>query len=99
MSLGSRTVTCARKPVDLTSVEFNVLELLLRHAGNCRHTRADCRSRAGPPVESAFDRSVDVHVSRVRKKLAALHGGEDLIKPIRGVGYFLGAEMPEKSKV
>ena len=33
MSLGSRTVTCAGKPVDLTSVEFNVLELLLRNAG------------------------------------------------------------------
>ena len=33
MSLATRTVTCAGQPVDLTSVEFNVLELLLRHAG------------------------------------------------------------------
>jgi DNA-binding response OmpR family regulator len=42
---------------------------------------------------------VDVHVSRVRKKLGALHGGDDLIRPIRGIGYFLGAETAEKSKV
>jgi DNA-binding response OmpR family regulator len=42
---------------------------------------------------------VDVHVSRVRKKLSALHGGDDMIRPIRGIGYFLAAEIPEKSKV
>jgi two-component system, OmpR family, response regulator CpxR len=98
MSLGSRTVTCAGAPVDLTSVEFNVLELLLRHAGNVVTREQIAEVALGRPL-NFLDRSVDVHVSRVRKKLAALHGGDDLIKPIRGIGYFLGAEMPEKSKV
>jgi DNA-binding response OmpR family regulator len=42
---------------------------------------------------------VDVHVSRLRKKLAGFPGTEDLIRPIRGVGYFLAATaVPEKTK-
>jgi two-component system response regulator CpxR len=98
MSLGSRTVTCSGKVVDLTSVEFNVLELLLRRAGTVVTREQIAEVALGRPL-SVFDRSVDVHVSRVRKKLGALQGGEDLIRPIRGIGYFLAAETPEKSKV
>jgi len=98
MSIGSRTVTCANNPVDLTSVEFNVLELLLRRAGNVV-TREQIAEAALGRSLNFFDRSVDVHVSRVRKKLGVLHGGDDLIRPIRGIGYFFAAETPEKSKV
>ncbi len=98
MSLGTRTVTCSGKPVDLTSVEFNVLELLLRHAGSVVTREQIAEVALGRPL-NAFDRSVDVHVSRLRKKLGVLHGGDDLIRPIRGIGYFLAAETPEKSKV
>ena len=98
MSIGSRTVTCNNKPLDLTSVEFNVLELLLRRAGSVV-TREQIAEAALGRSLNVFDRSVDVHVSRVRKKLSALHGGDDMIRPIRGIGYFLAAETPEKSKV
>ena len=98
MSMGSRTVTCSGKPVDLTSVEFNVLELLLRHAGSVVTREQIAEAALGRPL-NVFDRSVDVHVSRVRKKLGVLHGGDDLIRPIRGIGYFLAAETSEKSKV
>ena len=98
MSIGSRTVTCAASPVDLTSVEFNVLELLLRHAGNVVTREQIAEAALGRPL-NVFDRSVDVHVSRVRKKLGVFHGTDDLIRPIRGIGYFLAAETPEKSKV
>ena len=54
----------------------------------------------GRPL-NAFDRSVDVHVSRLRKKLSGCPVPVDeLIRPIRGVGYFLSAtETPEKTKV
>jgi DNA-binding response OmpR family regulator len=49
---------------------------------------------------NAFDRSVDVHVSRLRKKLSSCaDSAEELIRPIRGIGYFLAAEAPEKSRV
>ena len=98
MSLSSRAVTCAGTAVELTSVEFNVLELLLRHAGSVVTREQIAEVALGRPL-SAFDRSVDVHVSRVRKKLGAFHGTDELIRPIRGVGYFFTVETPEKSKV
>jgi two-component system response regulator CpxR len=98
MSLGSRGVICAGTAVDLTSVEFNVLELLLRHAGSVVTREQIAEAALGRPL-NFLDRSVDVHVSHVRRKLAACHGGDDLIRPIRGIGYFLAAEAAEKSRV
>lgn len=99
MSLSTRTVTCRANPIDLTSVEFNVLELLLRHAGNVVTREQIAEVALGRPL-NAFDRSVDVHVSRLRKKLATCaDSAEELIRPIRGIGYFLAAEAPEKSRV
>ncbi len=98
MSLGTRTVTCLNAPVDLTSVEFNVLELLLRNAGNVVTREQIAEVALGRPL-NIFDRSVDVHVSRLRKKLSTCHGTDDLIRPIRGTGYFLAAKTPEKSRV
>jgi len=100
MSLATRTVTCSNAPVDLTSVEFNVLELLLRHAGAVVTREQIAEVALGRPL-NAFDRSVDVHVSRLRKKLSGCpSANEELIRPIRGVGYFLAAaETPEKTNV
>ena len=97
LSLGTRNVTCGGKPVELTSVEFNVLELLLRNAGNVVTREQIAEVALGRPLNS-FDRSVDVHVSRLRKKLGSLPGNDDLIRPIRGIGYFLAAATPEKSR-
>src|SRR6202000_1974053 len=97
MSLATRTVTCAQTPIDLTSVEFNVLELLLRHAGSVVTREQIAEVALGRPL-NASDRSVDVHVSRLRKKLGSCADStEELIRPIRGIGYFLAAEAPEKS--
>ena len=97
MSLATRTVTCRDTAVDLTSVEFNVLELLLRNAGSVVTREQIAEVALGRPL-NAFDRSVDVHVSRLRKKLGGCPTAEDLIRPIRGVGYFLAAETSEKSR-
>jgi DNA-binding response OmpR family regulator len=97
MSLATRTVTCRELPVDLTSVEFNVLELLLRNAGSVVTREQIAEVALGRPL-NAFDRSVDVHVSRLRKKLGTCPETDELIRPIRGVGYFLAAETPEKSR-
>ncbi len=98
MSLGTRTVTCSNTPVDLTSVEFNVLELLLRHAGSVVTREQIAEVALGRPL-NIFDRSVDVHVSRLRKKLSTCPGTDELIRPIRGTGYFLAARTPEKSTI
>ncbi|NND67945.1 MAG: response regulator transcription factor [Halioglobus sp.] len=69
----------------LTSAEFNVLQVLLAQAGQVVDKDTLCRDALGRPL-TAYDRSIDVHVSKIRKKLAA-QGGEDLIVSVRGVGY------------
>jgi two-component system response regulator CpxR len=97
MSMATRTVTCAGQPVDVTSVEFNVLELLLRNAGSVV-TREQIAEVALGRQLNPFDRSVDVHVSRLRKKLGSLAGTDDLIRPIRGIGYFMPASTAERSR-
>jgi two-component system response regulator CpxR len=81
----TRTVLREGKPVDLTSVEFSLLEVLLREAG-----RVVPRERLVNAVLSRkfspFDRSIDMHVSKVRKKLGDTESDEH-IKTVRGVGY------------
>jgi two-component system, OmpR family, response regulator CpxR len=82
----TRTVRQNGKPVELTSVEFTLLQVLLREAG-----RVVTRERLVDAVLSRkfspFDRSIDMHVSKVRKKLGDAEGGTDYIKTVRGVGY------------
>jgi DNA-binding response OmpR family regulator len=92
----TRTVRLEGKPVELTSVEFNLLEVLLREAG-----RVVPRERLVNAVLSRkfspFDRSIDMHVSKVRKKLGDTENDEH-IKTVRGVGYIF-ARPREKAKV
>ena len=82
----TRTVRQMGKPVELTSVEFNLLEVLLREAG-----RVVSRERLVDTVLSRkfspFDRSIDMHVSKIRRKLGDSETGTDHIKTVRGVGY------------
>jgi two-component system response regulator CpxR len=80
---GTRTVTVNGKPVELTTFEFDILELLMRSAGKVLSRDAlmeNFYNRKATP----FDRSIDMHISHLRKKL---ENGDDLIKTIRGVGY------------
>ena len=71
------------KRVELTTFEFDILEMLMRSAGRVLSRDAlmeNFYNRKATP----FDRSIDMHISHLRKKL---EGGDDLIKTIRGVGY------------
>src|SRR6266853_146024 len=70
----TRTVRHAGQPVDLTSVEFNLLQVLLREAGRVV-TREDLARSVLSRKFSPFDRSIDMHVSKVRKKLGDSDGG------------------------
>jgi len=83
---GTRVVLKGGKVVELTSVEFNLLHALLREAG-----RVVPRERLVDVVLSRkfspFDRSIDMHVSKIRKKLGDSDGAGDHIKTVRGVGY------------
>lgn len=83
---GARTVICRASPVFLTSTEFGVLEALLREAGRVM-PKAELSERALGRRLARFDRSLDMHVSNLRRKLGPLASGEERIKTIRGVGY------------
>jgi two-component system OmpR family response regulator len=83
-----REVSWNAVPIELTATEFNMLEALLR-AGETVATKEDLsRSVLGRDHE-AYDRSVDVHVGNLRRKLLAASGGKLEIETVRGVGYRL----------
>ena len=76
------------EPLVLTSTEFSVLELLLRHAG-CPVSKSDLSEHAlGRPL-TRHDRSIDVHVSSVRRKLGLLADGRSRIQAVHRQGYQL----------
>jgi two-component system OmpR family response regulator/two-component system response regulator CpxR len=84
-------VRIADAVVDLTSAEFNVLAYLLHNAGRVM-TRAQLTERVLHRPLTAYDRAIDVHVSRVRQKLQRAGVAQDLIKTLRGEGYLLVRE-------
>ncbi len=88
MALGSRSASLNQQPLTLTGAEFTVLELLMRSAGKVI-SKEDLTEQALGRKLAPYDRSIDVHVSNIRKKLTALGASKDLIINIRGAGYML----------
>jgi len=94
LSPSTRTVKLGNKDIELTTLEFNLLEVLLRRAGTIV-TREDLASLAmGRPL-APFDRSVDVHISKLRRKLSGRADSESRIKSIRGIGYMYAASTTQ----
>lgn len=89
----TRAVTLHGKPLTLTSTEFNCLELLARNAGGIVSKAHLSEVVLGRPLQR-YDRSIDVHISRVRDKLAALNEGNNLIQTVYRQGYQLIKEAP-----
>lgn len=91
---GTRTVRRQGEMIELTSVEFDLLELLLRAAGRVVSREELVRSVLGREF-SPLDRSIDMHLSNLRKKLghevATRHGQIERIRTVRGVGYIYAA--------
>jgi DNA-binding response OmpR family regulator len=83
---GTRAISRAGENVELTAVEFDLLEKLLRAAGEIV-TREELSKKVLGRSSSPFDRSIDMHISNLRKKLGARLGGSERIKTVRGVGY------------
>ena len=83
LDTGTREVISIGKPVDLTTFEFDILELLMRSAGRVLSRDALMENFYNRKA-TAFDRSIDMHISHIRKKLGR---GDGLIKTFRGVGY------------
>jgi DNA-binding response OmpR family regulator len=76
------------EPVRLTSAELSLLEVLLRHAGRPVSKHELCLSALGRRL-ARNDRCVDVHLSRVRRKLGAVTDGRSLIHSVHKYGYRL----------
>ena len=79
----TREVTCDGRQVELTTLEFDLLRLLMRAAGRVLSRDAlmeEIYDRKATP----FDRSIDMHISHLRRKLET---GRRRIKTVRGVGY------------
>jgi two-component system, OmpR family, response regulator CpxR len=83
---GTRIVCLDGTPVDLTSVEFSLLEMLVRNAGRLV-SREELMQTVLNRALSPYDRSIDVHVSKLRKKLGMDSSGMERIKTVRSVGY------------
>jgi len=77
------------QPVALTSIEFDILDLLMRSAGRIV-SRDEIATILYQRETTPYERSVDVHVSHVRKKLE--RADHPLIRTVRGVGYMFLAE-------
>jgi two-component system response regulator CpxR len=85
---GSREAWCDERPLGLTAIEFDILELLVRSAGRAV-SRDELMTLLHHRRVTPFDRSLDVHISHIRKKLGRRGS---LIRTVRGVGYFLRVE-------
>jgi DNA-binding response OmpR family regulator len=83
---GTRHVRRDRETVELTNVEYEILVLLLSAAGRVVTREELVRSALGREI-SVFDRSIDMHISHLRKKLGRRAGEIERIKTVRGVGY------------
>ncbi len=82
----SRSVKRNGTGIELTSVEFNLLEVLLQQAGKVISREELVEKSLGRRL-SPYDRSIDVHVSALRKKLGKSCGNQERIKTVRGIGY------------
>lgn len=88
---GARTAEWLGRPLELTGVEFNILEVLMRSAGQLVSKRDMAKRALGQPL-GAFDRRIDVHISSIRQKLGLKPDGQSWIKTARGLGYQLVME-------
>lgn len=82
---GNRKASSNGQPLNLTSTEFDILILLLENAGQAV-SKDELTEKVLHRKLSAYDRAIDVHVSRLRKKLQA-SGQAEMITTIRGAGY------------
>lgn len=92
IDMDSRSAWGDAQPLALTAVEFDMLEVLMRSAGRVV-SRDELAASVLQREFNPYDRSVDVHISHLRKKLDGLAA----IQSVRGAGYLL-APAPTESK-
>jgi DNA-binding response OmpR family regulator len=97
LDAGTRVVRRGGEAVELTAVEFDLLDKLLRGAGHII-TREELSNQVLGRSLSPFDRSIDMHISNLRKKLGHHCGRVERIKTVRGVGYIYAQARAAEGK-
>jgi two-component system, OmpR family, response regulator CpxR len=101
--IGDLEIDCAQRKVvrdgeeiDLTGAEFDILLLLVRSVGKVLSRDEIAEAALGRPI-GFFDRSIDNHISNLRKKLGSQVGGVERIRNVRGAGYvYIGEIVKER---
>ena len=88
---GTREVFAGGTRVELTTFEFDILEMLMRAAGRVL-SRDRLMENFYNRKATPYDRSIDMHVSNLRRKLGPLARGRERIKTVRSSGYLLARE-------
>jgi two-component system response regulator CpxR len=83
---GRRLVVLENETLELTNTEFNILEILIKSARQA-FSKEELTEYAIGRKFTAYDRSIDVHISNLRNKLGDNPDGEPWIKTVRGFGY------------
>ena len=94
---GQRRVARDGANVALTGSEFDILLLLVRSAGKVLSRDEIAEAALGRPI-GVFDRSIDNHISNLRKKLGTHVGDVERIQNVRGAGYAYTGAIVEEHK-
>lgn len=92
LDVGRRELTCAGKPCELTTAEFNLLHVFVRRPRRVL-SRDNIMDMLKGHEWSPLDRSIDALVGRLRKRIEADSNTPQLIKTVRGVGYVFTADV------
>lgn len=85
-----RLATLGGIELELTNAEFNILEMLIKSPGQA-FSKEELTEYALGRKYTAYDRSIDVHISNLRNKLGEDASGEVIVKTVRGFGYMINA--------
>ncbi|WP_133127375.1 two-component system response regulator CpxR [Legionella nagasakiensis] len=85
-----RTASINGALLELTNAEFNILEMLIKSPGQA-FSKEELTEYALGRKYTAYDRSIDVHISNLRNKLGHNPQGDDWVKTVRGFGYLFNA--------
>ncbi|MDW5266551.1 MULTISPECIES: response regulator transcription factor [Acidobacteriaceae] len=97
LDASARTVSCDGRPVALTDVEFSLLQTLMRSVGEVVERERLAEAVLGRKLHP-FDRSLDMHISRLRRKLEETCSLGERVKTIRGVGYQLAIPATHRNR-
>ncbi len=91
LDLTTRTASIYGQPLDLTTMEFDLLALLVEHPGQV-FSRLQLLDRVQGAAYEGYERTIDVHVKNLRKKLGDDPLNPHFIETVRGVGYRFSAD-------